>query len=116
MSNKPGRPIAHPATTADQPELDVSTPNFGQNYPSLYRFLKEKRETPGRHATGCMTIFWEDGVFKVSINDRPNGKSSFVSHGELQGALHIADRGIRSGTLQWRVNKQYRAKAKSLFA
>lgn len=116
MNDKPGRPIARPAETADQVCGDLSSPNFAQNYPSLYRFLAENRKNPDYHATGCITVFWEDGVFKVNMNDRPNGNSCVVSHLELGGAFLIADRGIRSKTLRWRVNKRYRAQMKNVYA
>jgi len=115
MSDKIGRSIARPASTDDQVDYDPSTPIFAQNYPSLYRLLAEKRENEKFHASGCLTVFWEDGVFKVSINDRPNGKSCFVSARELGEALLIADRGLRSGTLKWRANRRYVAQARALF-
>ena len=115
MSTSPGRPIARPATTEDrEPEL-LSRAMFAENYPSLFGLLAKHRENPKFHATGCITVFWEDGVFKVSINDRPEGRSCFVSHQELAGALRIADSGIRSGTLRWRVNSKYRASARTMY-
>jgi hypothetical protein len=111
MNSNPGRAIARPASTPDQDAPDASRPTFAQNYPSLYRFLSEDRENENFHSTGAITVFWESGVFKVNLNDRPLGKSCFVSHTELGGAFLIADRGIRSGSLRWRVNRKYRASA-----
>lgn len=116
MPTKPGRPIVRPTEIAEQEDQLVSRPQFAENYPSLYRFLAQNRENDKFHATGCITIFWEDQVFKVSLNDRPTGRSTFVSHEELRSAFLIADRGLRSHTLRWRPNKQYRARAKNLNA
>lgn len=116
MSTNAGRPVARPAQTPEQEPAIPSSAIFAENYPSLYRFLAEDRKNENFHPTGCFTVFWEDGVFKVNINDRPNGRSCFVSARGLGEAFLIADRGIRSGTLRWRANKRYRAQAKSLFA
>jgi len=107
MNSKPGRPVPHPAQAAEQVASNGSSPVFAENYPHLYGFLSESRKTENFHKTGSMTVFWEDGVFKVCLNDRPNFRSSFVSHGELAGALRVADRGIRSRGLKWR-RKGYR--------
>jgi len=94
----------------------VSSPLFAQNYPSLFRLVGVSRPSEKYHPRGCFTVFWEDGVFKVAINDRPEGRSCVVSSAELGEAMQIADRGLRSGTLQWRVNKRYKATARSVFA
>lgn len=102
MTTKAGRRVARPATTPDQDDRDTSTPSFAENYPSLYRFLAESRLNDGFSKTGCLTVFWEDGVFKVCMNDRPNLRSCFVSHPQLGVAFQIADRGLRSRSLKWR--------------
>ena len=107
MTSKIGRRIAHPAQTADQVQSNGSSPVFAENYPHLYRFLAESRKTENFSKTGSMTVFWEDGVFKVCLNDRPNYRSCFVSDRELAGALRIADRGLGSRGLRWR-SKGYR--------
>jgi len=115
MSDNVGRRVARPATPTDQVDTDASSPNFAEKYPSLFRFVAESRENENFHSTGCFTVFWEDGVFKISLNDRPNGTSTFVSHHELGVAILIADRGLRSGSLKWRRNKRYVAQARTLF-
>lgn len=115
MPTKSGRRVARPAHEEDQDEPDVSTPSFARNYPSLYGFIAECRKNEKFHERGCLTVFYEDGVFKVSLNDRPNCQSSFVSHQELGTCFRIADSGLRSGTLKWRRNKRYAAQAQRLF-
>jgi len=102
MSNNAGRSVARPAQTADQVEPLVSTAKFAENYPHVYRFIAESRRTENFHKTGSITLFWEDGVFKLCLNDRPNYQSTFVSDRELSGALRIADRGLGSRRLKWR--------------
>lgn len=115
METKPGRSIARPAETPEQQDEVLSRANFAHKYPSLFGLLSKIRENDNFHDRGCITVFWEDGVFKVSINDRPLGRSCFVSSEELSTAFAIADRGLRSGTLKWRKNKGYVAQARRLF-
>lgn len=116
MSQNPGRKIARPAQVADQEAGEVSRPSFAKNYPQLWDFLAKKRESEYFNKTGTFSVFWEDGVFKVFLMDRPAGTSTCVSAPELHEALQIADRGIRSGTLKWRDNKPWRARAKGVYA
>ena len=115
MPSKVGRRVAHPAQTADQVDSSPSSPVFAENYPHLYRFLSESRKTENFSKTGSMTVFWEDGVFKVCLNDRPNYRSCFVSDRELAGALRIADRGLRSGKLRFRSKGYHGADQPQLF-
>ncbi len=115
MSTKAGRQVERPRDLEDQDRRDLSTPAFETRYPSLYRFIAESRENDKYHNRGCLTVFWEDGVFKLSINDRPNCQTCFVSHPELGGCFLIADRGLRSKTLKWRRNKRYAAQSKLVF-
>lgn len=115
MSNKIGRSVARPEKTEDQLPIPMSSPKFKQKYPSLYGFIANTRENENFHDRGCITLFYEDQVFKVSLNDRPLGRSTFVSHHELGVAFEICDRGLRSGTLKWRKNKRYAAQARTLF-
>lgn len=104
MPTKIGRAVQRPQVSADQPASDVSSPLFADKYPSLYRFLSELRETKNFHKAGSLSVFWEGGVFKVCLNDRPEFRSTFVSSAQLGEAFLIADRGLRSKTLRWRKN------------
>ena len=115
MSSNVGRPVARPAQVADQMNPAVSISSFAEKYPALFDMIGKSRKNEKFHERGCFTVFFEDGVFKVSLNDRPNGQSCFVSSPQLGQALCIADAGIRSGTLRWRANKRYRAQAKALY-
>lgn len=116
VSNTIGRPVARPATTPEQDTVSVSSSNFAQNYPNLYRLIGISRKNDNFHERGCFTVFLEDGVYKIFINDRPEGRSCAVSHAELGGALAIAEAGLKTGSLKWRLNKQYRAKAKAVYS
>ena len=116
MSSNAGRPVARPARAAEVMNAAVSRSNFAEKYPALFKMIGIPQKNEQFHDKGCFTVFFEDGVFKVSLNDRPNGRSCFVSSPQLGDALAIANAGIVSGSLRWRSNKRYRAQAKQLFA
>ena len=116
MSSNPGREVPRPASSPDQSPVGVSRSKFAESYPQLYKFIAVSRKNDNFHERGCFTVFAEDGMFKIFLNDRPEGRSCAVSHQEVGGALSVAEAGLRAGTLRWRVNKQYRAKAKSVYA
>ncbi len=105
MSTKIGRKIARPTQSPEQVVAPVSSGVFQEKYPALFDFLSKVRETANFHKTGSMTMFWEDGCFKLSINDRPEFRSTFVTSESLGTAFLIADRGLRSRSLRWRKNK-----------
>lgn len=105
MVEKIGRRLARPAITPDQVPDPVSSSTFEERHPDLFAFLSKERETTNFHKTGAVTIFWEGGLFKLSMNDRPEYRSTFVTAEGLGIAFTIADRGLRSHTLRWRPNK-----------
>ena len=115
MASRPGRKLPRPAQSAEQDAASVSRSNFAQNYPKLDKLIGVSRKNENFHERGCFTVFKEDGVYKIFLNDRPEGRSCAVSHTQLGGALAAAEAGLQAGTLKWRVNKHYRAKAKSVY-
>lgn len=107
-----GRRVSRPKNCGDGAPLEtVSSPGFEQNYPSLYGFLANVQETDQFQKTGSVTLFWEDGVYKLVLNDRPMKRSCFLSHTRLVELFHMADRGLRGGSIRWR-RKGYRATQK----
>lgn len=116
MSNNPGRPMPRPAQPPEQQPASMSSSNFAKNYPDLQKLIGVSRKNEKFHDRGCFTVFCEDGVYKIFLNDRPEGRSCAVSSTQLGEALSIADEGLRTGSLKWRVNAAYRAKAKSVYA
>ena len=105
MSSKLGRKVERPQYAADQLVPVMSMPVFGETHRQLWGLLSISRETANFHKRGAITLFWEDGVFKVVLNDRPNFRSAIVSHQQLGGALGLADAGMESGNLTWRKNR-----------
>jgi len=102
MTQKIGRPLARPAVTEDQVNCDPSRAEFHIRWPRLQEFLEKPRPCGDLYTTGCLTIFFEDGRFKVAVNDRPNRRSTFVSGTMLTECLTIIERGLRGNSLKWR--------------
>jgi len=98
-----GRAIARPKEIENrETEKPVSSPDFSGRYPNLFAFLAEIRETEHWQKTGTITVIWEEGLYKVVLNDRPEKRSCFVSAVGLGEVFLIADRGLRAGSLKWR--------------
>jgi len=102
MAQKIGRPLARPAVTEDQVQPDPSSAIFHVRWPRLQEFLEKPRLDGLLYTTGCLTIFFEDGRFKVAVNDRPNKRSTFVSGTMLAECFTIIERGLRGNSLNWR--------------
>lgn len=80
----------------------VQASTFGDRFPDLQYFLEHLRKNGPEAGTGCLTLFFEAGVYKVCLNDRPEKRSSFVSHTSLGEAFRIADLQLRTGRVKWR--------------
>ena len=102
MAENPGRQIARPPAS----HVDVaSSPVLGKfalTYPLLQAFLEEKRVSQNHHKTGCMTLFWDHGSYKLCLNDRPQERSTFVTGRSLGQLFAAADSGLECGQLEWR--------------
>ena len=107
MSNEIGRKVRRPSNDDGSMQPEVSTPGFVSNYPDLADFLIKSRGSGQTPSTGTITLFLEQGRFKLCLNDRPLSRSTFVSGGTLFEALANADAGIRGKRLKWRT-KGYR--------
>lgn len=85
-----------------KPSKPLSTPIFAENFPELFKFLEIPRRSEQGFTTGSMSIFFEDRVFKVCLNDRPEKRSAFVSSESLSKAFKLADAGLMSNSIAWR--------------
>jgi hypothetical protein len=75
---------------------------FALSFPSLYRFLAELRKKGHQMTSGTMTMFVEDGVYKLCLNDRPLDRSAFVAGNALAETFRIANDQLRTETVRWR--------------
>jgi hypothetical protein len=112
MNGTAARPKRPPGSPVVAPEGK----GFEMMYPTLFRFLEDKRPSQNRHKTGTISMFYEDSRWKLCLNDRPNARSCFVSSERLGDAFRIADNGIQSNTLLWRTKGYKTAGERKLFA
>lgn len=83
--------------------LASEDPNFGKKYPALSEFLSvEAWDEQTERTRGTLTIFWEEGAFKASVNDRDAEQVAFVSKGTFLGLLEAIEKGLVSDSLDWR--------------
>ncbi len=115
MSDKPGRPVARPSQDDGTLPPVVSSPGFVDLYPHLADFLIKSRGDGQTPTTGTITLFLEQGHFKLCLNDRPLARSTFISGWTLHEALKAADAALRSNMIRWRVRGYVRAPDRQKF-
>jgi hypothetical protein len=49
-----------------------------------------------------LTVFWQEGSLKGCLRDKGNERVTFVSGPYLESVLMLLDRGLSSGNLDWR--------------
>lgn len=109
MSKPIGRPVLRPSDNDGTIQPQPSTPGFVDLYPHLAEFLVKSRGDGQKATTGTITLFLEQGQFKLCLNDRPLSRSTFISGGSLQQALAAADAALGSHRIKWRVRGYVRA-------
>lgn len=78
-------------------------PVFFKKYPAISEFLSLEEWEPGvERVRGTITVFWEEGSFKSSVNDRDSEQVAFVSKGTFQGVLDAIEKGLQGDSLDWR--------------
>ena len=102
MSSKIGRPVRRPSNDDGTVQPPLSSPNFRDRWPDLFKFLAQHRGSGQNPSTGTLTLFLEQGCFKLCLNDRPNARSAFVSGKTIVLAFDAASVGIGRGTINWR--------------
>lgn len=79
---------------------------FAKKYPALAEFLSlEAWDEKTERVRGTISVFWEDGSFKASVNDRDADQVAFVSKGTFSGLLESIEKGLQSDSLDWRQSK-----------
>ena len=58
--------------------------------------------------TGTCLLFFEDGKAKACLNDRETGHYCFYSAETVDSVWEGLDKGLRAGTLDWRVSKGFK--------
>lgn len=80
--------------------------DLAKRLPGLLGWMGEVTDEAG-HArqTGTLLLFAEAGMLKACLKDRQEGLMCFITASTLAGILEIADEGLRTGGLDWRVQR-----------
>lgn len=101
MGKKIGRAVGRPQVESVQMDTGPRGRSFEEQYPRLQAFLERERGAGIGPKTGCLTLFYEDGKYKICLNDRPNNQSLFVASETLSEAFRIGDRQLGTGRAKW---------------
>jgi len=88
-------------------ELPLDDAAFRDEFPNLYDhlFATTYEDGSGR-MTSTMLIFSENGVLKLCLNDRDNGRSVFITATEFLSLFSVIETGLASNSLDWRSRRQ----------
>lgn len=98
-------PLKKPSALSGSPPqngaaLDAA---FTKTYPTLHAYLADTTWEDGEEReTATVTLFVEEGLFKICLNDRALGRSAWLSGHTFTGLLKGLEAGLLSDELQWR--------------
>lgn len=93
--------------------IEESDPKFFSKYPGISEFLSlETWEDGSPRLRGTITLFFEEGLWKASLNDREYERSCFVTKHSLEALLTAIEVGIVKDSHDWRRWKQVTTKSK----
>jgi len=101
--------IARNAASAGSPAKSIAEKSAGsweKSYPALVEFLtKLAWEDGSTRSTGTVMLLVEAGLWKCWVHDKDASLGAFVSSGTLEGLLKAVDKGVESGSLDWRPDR-----------
>jgi len=80
----------------------LSRPMFANKFPRLLDFLEIPQRSGSLFTTGSLIIYFENGQFRVCLNDRANNRSAFVSFPELALAFAHFEHDLSQDCVAWR--------------
>lgn len=87
--------------------IEAADPVFAKAHPALSEFLSLEEWEPGvERARGTLTLFFEDGCFKASVNDRDGERVAFVTKRGHKALLDAIEKGLATDSLDWRQSWQ----------
>jgi hypothetical protein len=76
-------------------------------HPAIQEYLTEANHDDGSpRETSMLCIFVEDGFVKLSLQDREEGRSMWVSAPSLPEALNALERNLQDGVGEWRLSSR----------
>lgn len=93
----------------DDVEAVIVDETFSSKCPALFEFLTVlPDDAPKSAKTASLTLFTEDGLFKICLSDRVTGLVCFVSGETYQETLMGLEAGLSNGTVDWRSPRRNR--------
>lgn len=98
------RPDSPNGRIAASPE--IFTDSIGTVCPVLLEYLVQDKWDDGKpRVTSTLSVFFEDGLFKLWLNDRDLERSVCMGGATLLQALASLDRRLEAGTVEWRCSR-----------
>lgn len=105
------RRIGSQSTTPDGSGSSAPFAGDALAFPALVEFLaSECYETGESRQTGTLTVFAEEGRWKVCLNDRDQGQVGFVTVGDLADLVLAVEEVLREGKGEWRAARGTKGK------
>jgi len=83
--------------------LDSQGQEWAANHPAIWEYLTLEQHDDGSvRQRSMLMVLVEDGVCKVCVQDRDQGKSLWVSSSSITGALAALESHLQGGTGDWR--------------
>jgi len=101
------RPARRPGDLGGGVDLSVPVPcALADDYPHLWAFLADPQYDDGeQRETGTLLVTVGEGRVRVWLHDRAESCSAWVSGDDLTLALLACEKGLASGSLEWRADK-----------
>lgn len=85
------------------PPLPDGVPTCVFRLPALLEMITLGKWDDGApRVRGSLSLFWEDGVFKLWINDKDGGRAASVSAASVEDLLLRAEGKLSEDSLDWR--------------
>lgn len=101
--------IRKPSASTPRPELrdDLGKCFIAEAYPALIEFVSmEKWDDDTERQTCSFLITYEEGMFKLWLNDRALRRAAWLSGGTVADVLASAEQGLQSDCLAWRKTQE----------
>lgn len=90
---------------ARRSEPSAFAKQVNEKLPAIREYLETNRWPNGdERITSTLTVYCDDGVYKVCLNDRQEGQSLWVASECLWDALETLEGALQGGTAEWRKN------------
>lgn len=83
--------------------LELRDEQFIKKFPTVYEYLVTSKWDDGsERESSTLSVFVEDGMLKIALNDRDQHRSLYVSAETLQGALAALEKAVSGSMPEWR--------------